>query len=77
MTVPIRFPREADVVYEQAQRYRRLPPAQRLSAIFDLIATGLKMMDQSPHRAARHRLRKASEVEWQRAQKELFARYGY
>ena len=76
MTVPIRFPREADVIYEQAERYRRLPPAQRLSAIFDLIATGLKMMHQSPHRAARLRLREASDAEWQRAQKELFARHG-
>ncbi len=77
MVVPIRFPHEADVIYEEAEKYRRLPQAQRLSAIFDFIASVTKMIDQSPHREAGIRLREAAEAEWQRAQKELFARYGF
>lgn len=75
MELPIRFPREADVIYEQARAYRRLPPGERLLAIIDLIACGVALLEQSPHREAAQRLRQAQEAEWQRAQKELFARH--
>jgi hypothetical protein len=71
-----RFPRQADMIYDRAEAYRRLSPTERLLAILDLIASGKAIMDQSPQREAGRRLREAQEAEWQRIQKELFARHG-
>ena len=76
MTRRIHFPRQADVIYERAKAYRRLSPTERLRALFDLIASGQTLMKHSPHREAGARLRQAHEAEWQRVQKELFARHG-
>jgi hypothetical protein len=76
MKHPIRFPREADTIYEQAAAFRRLSPTERLLAILDLIASGVALMAQSPNAEAAQRLREAQEAEWQRVQKELFARHG-
>jgi hypothetical protein len=75
MTLPIRFPNESDVIHEQAAAYRRLSPTDRLLALLDLIASGAALLERSPHRAMSARLREAQEAEWQRAQKELFARH--
>src|SRR5262245_10849427 len=75
MELPLRFPREADVIYEQAQAYRRLPPIERLLAILDLIASGMALLEHSPHREASLRLRQADEEKWQHIQQELFARH--
>ena len=76
MELPLRFPREADTIYQEARDYRRLTPRERLLAIVDLIASGLSLLEQSPHREASHRLQQAHEAEWQRRQKELFTRHG-
>ena len=76
MKHPIRFPREADTIYEQAEAFRRLSPTERLLAILDLIASGVTLMAQSPNAEAARHLREAQEAEWQRVQKELFARHG-
>ena len=77
MKLPIRFPREADTIYEQAEAYRRLSPTDRLLAILDLIASGVALLRQSPDSKARESLRQAEEAEWQRLQGELFKRHGY
>ena len=76
MDLPIRFPSQADLVYEQAQAYRRLTPTDRFLAIIDLIASGTTLMAHSPHLQGSQRLREVDEAQWQRAQKELFARHG-
>jgi hypothetical protein len=75
MKESIRFPREADTIYEQAEAFRRLSPTKRLLAILDLIASGVPLIAQSPNAEAGRRLREAQEAEWQRVQKELFARH--
>jgi hypothetical protein len=75
MTLPIRFPNEADVIYEQAVAYRRLSPTDRLFALLDLIASGAALLEHAPHRAESARLHEAQEAQWQQAQKELFARH--
>ncbi len=75
MAFPIRFPNEADVIYREAATYRQLSPTDRLLAIIDLIASGVALLAHSPHRDAGARLREAQEAEWQRAQKEFFARH--
>jgi hypothetical protein len=46
---PVHFPREADTIFEQAEAYRQLSPTDRLLAILDLIASGVAMMNESPH----------------------------
>jgi hypothetical protein len=74
--LPIRFPAEADTIYQQAHAYRQLLPTERFLAIIDLIASGTTLLEHSPHREARQRLQAAHEAAWQRAQKELFARHG-
>jgi len=76
MELLIRFPREADKIYQEAVVYRRLTPTDRLLALADLIASGITFLQRSPHRDAGSRLQEAQVVEWRRVQKELFARHG-
>jgi hypothetical protein len=74
--LPIHFPAEADLIYQEAQAYRRLSPTERFLTIIDLIASGTTLLNQSPQREAGRRLQEAQEAAWQRAHKELFARHG-
>ncbi len=76
MELPFRFPAEADTSYEQATAYWRLTPRGRLRVLLDLIASGMALLERSPHRQARQRLQEEHDAEWQRVHKELFARYG-
>jgi hypothetical protein len=75
MTLPIRFPNQADAIYQEALAYRRLSPTERLLALLDLIASGAALLEHSPHRAESARLHEAQEAQWQAIQKELFARH--
>ncbi|HKI31124.1 MAG TPA: hypothetical protein VKA46_04610 [Gemmataceae bacterium] len=75
MELPYRFPNEADVIRQEADAFRRLSPTERLRVILDLIASGMTLLEHSPQREAGRRLRDAQEAEWQRLQKELFARH--
>jgi hypothetical protein len=77
MKLAIRFPSEADTIYEEAEAFRQLSPTDRLLAILDLIAPGAELMRHSPNAEAAHVLRQADEAEWQRVQKELFKRHGF
>jgi hypothetical protein len=77
MELPIRFPQKGDEIYEDAVVYRRLAPTDRLLALMDLIASGTTLLKQSPHRDAGSRLQQAQEADWQRIQKELFARHAH
>jgi hypothetical protein len=76
MELPIRFPCEADVIYAEAQAFRRLSPGERIRAIVDLAAAEAAFVRQSPHYQAGVRLRQAEKDEWQRIHRELFARHG-
>ncbi len=70
-----RFPSEADKIYQEAEAFRRLPPTGRFLQILGVIAFGVKMLEHSPNREAAERLRQEQEDEWQRLQKEFFARH--
>jgi hypothetical protein len=76
METPIRFPREADRIFAQAAAYRRLPSDERFLILFDLIASGAALLEDSPHREASLRLRQQAEEEWRRIHKEFFTRHG-
>jgi hypothetical protein len=73
---PIPFPDQADLIYEESREFRRLSPDERLSRMLDLIASGEMLMSLSPKREIAERLREQSELEWQFAFKQLFARHG-
>jgi hypothetical protein len=77
MQPTIRFPDPADVMYEEAQAFRRLTPSERLTAILDLMASGLALIAGSPNREAARHLQVAQEEEWRRIQKELFRQHGF
>ena len=71
----IRFPSEAETIRRDAEAFRRLSPAERFRVLGDMIAAGRKLMRNSPRRDFAERQREADEAEWQRIQKELFARH--
>jgi hypothetical protein len=72
----LRFPDEADVIREEAERFRRLSPTERFLAIVDLMASGQAIMRDSPHRLWAEQQRAAEKEEWRRFHRELFAGYG-
>ena len=75
MVQTIRFPKQSNVIFEAAEAYRRLSPTDRFLAILELIGFGEELMAHSPNREAALRLQLAEETEWQRIQKELFAKH--
>jgi hypothetical protein len=76
MDQSLRFPSEADKIYRRALAYRRLSSNDRFLAIVDLIASGMALLEHSPHRAAGQQLRQAREAEWRRIHRELFQSHG-
>jgi hypothetical protein len=70
-----RFARLAEAVVAETRAYQQLSPDDRLQALFDLIASGWLLLQQSPHRQAGLRQREAQEAEWQRIQKEIFSHH--
>ena len=77
MHLPVRFPNDADVIYQEAEAYRRLSPRDRLLALMDLIASGTALLAHMPalQREAILRQKQIQEEEWQRIHKGLFARW--
>jgi hypothetical protein len=71
-----RFPNEADVIFQEAQAFRRLTPTERFLAIVDLMASAETLMQTSPHGAAGKQQRAAEKEEWRRIHREIFARHG-
>lgn len=76
MNVPIKFPSEAEVIIEEAARFRALSPAARLRAIRGLLAAGALMMRQSPKAAFLREYTVEQEDRARQAVKEFLARHG-
>ncbi len=51
MDLPIKFPSDADVNAEEAARFRALSPGQRFQYLQGILATGGRMIQQSPKAA--------------------------
>ena len=51
MDLPIRFPSDADVIADEAARFRALSPEERMRFIRGMLAAGVLMMRQSPKAA--------------------------
>ncbi|MBW3540512.1 MAG: hypothetical protein KY476_09585 [Planctomycetes bacterium] len=66
--LPIKFPKNADVIYADAKAFQALPPEERWRRLCDLIASGEALMAQSPERQeTARRLRERDELRWQQA----------
>lgn len=74
--MPLKFPDPMEEARKRATEFLRLSPDERWREIAALMAFGLEMVRQSPHRAAIQRRMEEQEQEWRRVQKELFARHG-
>jgi hypothetical protein len=48
MDLPIKFPDDADVIAEEAARFRALSPAERVRSIRGVVSAGALMMARSP-----------------------------
>jgi len=77
MDWPYHFPHPADVIARESQRFRAMPPAEQLRKILELVQFGHRQLEASPRREAVLAQFEATEAEWQRVHRELFARHGY
>ncbi len=48
MNLPIRFPKDEDVIVEEVARFRAMSPQGRMRSIRDLLAAGAWMASRSP-----------------------------
>jgi hypothetical protein len=75
MDLPLKFPDRHEEARKRAAEFQRLSPEDRWREIAALFAFGWAMVRSSPQRAAIEARMDEQEREWQRIQKELFARH--
>lgn len=75
MDLPIKFPSDADVIAEEAARFRALSPEQRMRAIRGILETGALLMRQSPNAEFLRAHTLEQEELAQKAIKEFIARH--
>jgi hypothetical protein len=76
MKLPITFPSDADVIAEEAARFRALSPEDRLQSIRGLLAAGALMMRRSPKVAFLREYALEQENRARRAIQEFVKRHG-
>jgi len=75
MDIPIRFPNNADVIAEDAARFRALSPEEQLKTIHELIKSGEFLMRNSNRQASLKQLAAIRMMEKHRAIREFVARH--
>ncbi|HTU89935.1 MAG TPA: hypothetical protein VMF69_07555 [Gemmataceae bacterium] len=75
MNVPIKFPSDAEIIAEEAARFRALSPESRLRSIRGLLAAGALTMRQSPKAAFLRDYTVEQEYRARQAVKEFLARH--
>ena len=75
MDLPLNFPSDADVVVEEAARFRALSPEERMRSIQGLLSAGALMMRRSPKAAFLREYTLEQEDLAQQAVKEFIARH--
>ena len=75
MDLPIKFPADADVIAEEAARFRALLPEERMRSIRNLLEAGALMMKQSPKAAFLQEYTRQQEELAQTNIKEFIARH--
>ena len=76
MELPYRFPDPLAKAARRADEFQRLPRDEKLRQLFDVIQTGLVLLQDSAHRKVSDRLFLQRAADWQRIQRELFSRHG-
>lgn len=76
MDLPFRFPDPLEDATKRAEQFQRLPQDERVRQLMDVIQTGMILVRESPNREAMERVFQQREAEWQRIQRECFARHG-
>ena len=77
MDLPWRFPDPQEEARKRAAEFQRLTPEEKWREMAAMMAFGWAMVRASPRRAAIEQRMEEQEREWQRIQRELFARHGY
>jgi len=75
MKLPIRFPSDAEIIAEEAARFRALSPEERLRSIRALLAAGALMMQRSPKAAFLREYTLEQENRARQAVREFLARH--
>jgi hypothetical protein len=76
MNLPVQFPSDADVIAEEAARFRALPAQERLQVIRGLLDAGALMLRNSPQAAFLRQYAAEQERASRRAILEFLARHG-
>jgi hypothetical protein len=76
MDLPVKFPSDAEIIAEEAARFRALSPAMRMQSIRGLLAAGALMMRRSPKAAFLRAYTLEQEDRARQAVKEFIARHG-
>jgi hypothetical protein len=76
MDLPIKFPSDAQIVAEEAARFRALSPAKRIELIRGLLAAGALMIKRSPKAEFLRAYALEQERLAQQAVKEFIVRHG-
>ncbi|HVA51112.1 MAG TPA: hypothetical protein VNH11_32525 [Pirellulales bacterium] len=76
MNLPIKFPSDADVIAEEAARFRALSPEQRMEVIRGVLEAGELLLKQSPQAEFLRAYTLEQEELARKAIKEFIARHG-
>lgn len=74
MDWPYRFPRPADVIAADAERFQAVPAAERVRQLAELADLADRMLAESPRRAELESVTLAAEVQWRTAHRRVFDR---
>ena len=75
MSLPIKFPNEADVIAEEARRFRSLPPEERMKSLRSILETGALIIRLSPKAEFLRKYNLEQEMLAQQAVKKFIARH--
>lgn len=75
MELPIRFPNDADVIAEEAARFRALSPEERMAVIRGILDAGERLMKLSPRAEFLRQYTREQEELAQQAIKDFIARH--
>lgn len=75
MDFPCKFPRHADVIADDAKRFRAMSVADRNRAFVELLNVAEIQLAAAPNRTAIESAYQAEENKWQAAHRRVFERF--
>ncbi len=70
------FPNPADVIADEAARFRRLSSSERARVFIEVLEVGRRQLERSPRRAEIERQILESELAWQDAHRRIIEQHG-